>query len=208
MDVSIIGTGNVGGALARSLASAGHQVVVTSTTPDEAQALASEVGGRMVPSNTEAIGAADIVILAVPFDAIGSIVAEVGDALEGKILIDVTNRMSQDNPGSIVDGTSNAEQVHSMAPGAHVVKAFNTVLASRQADPQVGDMAVDNFVAANDPAAKARVVDLARSIGMRAIDAGPLEAARILEGMGALNIFLNMQGGTWQNAWKLIEPNG
>lgn len=149
MNVSIIGTGNVGGALARTLSSAGHQIVVTSTT-----------------------------------------------------------LMSQDNPGSVVDGTSNAEQVQSMVPGARVVKAFNTVLASRQADPQIADMPVDNFVAATDPAAKATVVDLVRSIGMRPIDAGPLEAARILEGMGALNISLNMQGGTWQNAWKLIEPNG
>ncbi|HEU4527736.1 MAG TPA: NADPH-dependent F420 reductase [Actinomycetota bacterium] len=208
MNVAIIGTGNVGGALARTLSSAGHQIVVTSTTPEEAQALANEVGGRSVRSNVEAIEAADIVIMAVPFDAIGSIVAEVGATLEGKVVIDVTNRMSQDNPGSVVDGTSNAEQVQSMVPGAYVVKAFNTVLASRQADPKIADMPVDNFVAATDPAAKATVVDLVRSIGMRPIDAGPLEAARVLEGMGALNIFLNMQGGTWQNAWKLVEPSG
>ena len=67
-------------------------------------------------------------------------------------------------------------------------------------------MEVDNFVAGNDADGKATVIELIRSIGMRPIDAGPLSSARILEAMGNLNIYLNTQGGSWQNAWKLIEP--
>jgi 8-hydroxy-5-deazaflavin:NADPH oxidoreductase len=206
MDVAIIGTGNVGSALARSLSSAGHEVVLTSTSPDEADALAREVGGRAVASNADAIAAADTVILAVPFDAIGAIAEATGDELGGKILVDVTNRIGGEAPGSVIDGTSNAEQTQSRVPSAHVVKAFNTVLASRQADPQVNEVAVDNFVAGDETAAKEKIMQLSRSMGMRPIDAGPLSSARILEAMGTLNIFLNMRGGSWQNAWKLIEP--
>lgn len=206
MEVAIIGTGNVGGALARTLSSAGHDVIVTATTPSEAEALAREVGGQSLGSNVEAIRAAGIVILAVPYEAIASIVDEAGDDLDDKIIVDVTNRFGGEEPGAVIDGSSNAEQIAAMAPSARVVKAFNTVLASRQADPQVNDMRVDNFVAGSDADGKATVIELIRSIGMRPIDAGPLSSARILEAMGALNIYLNTQGGSWQNAWKLIEP--
>jgi NADPH-dependent F420 reductase len=206
VDVAVIGTGNVGSALARTLSSAGHAIILTSTTQSEAEALAKETGGQSVGSNVEAIRAAEVVILAVPYDAAASIVDEAGEALDTKILVDVTNRFGDEEPGAVVDGSSNAEQIASMAPDARVVKAFNTVLASRQADPQVNDMPVDNFVASADADAKAMVIELIRSIGMRPIDAGPLSSARILEAMGALNIYLNMQGGSWQNAWKLIEP--
>ncbi len=207
MDVAIIGTGNVGGALARSLAGAGHRVTVTSTSPDEAKALADEVGGRAAGSNAEAVAAADVAILAVWYDAVDAILDEVGDALEGRIVIDVSNR-SAENPGLVVDGSSNAEQIQSLVPGAKVVKAFNTVFASNQADPLVQGVRVDGFVAGNDEEARRVVLELVGSIGMKPIDAGPLEAARILEAMAALNIALNMRGGTWQSAWKLIEPEG
>jgi 8-hydroxy-5-deazaflavin:NADPH oxidoreductase len=207
VEVAIVGTGNVGGALARTLSSAGHDVIVTSTTSREAEALAKEVGGRSLGSSVDAIRAAGIVILAVPYEAIASIIVEAGGALDEKILVDVTNRFRGDDTGAVVDGSSNAEQVASMAPSARVVKAFNTVLASRQADPQVNEMPVDNFVAGNDADAKGTVIELIRSVGMRPIDAGPLSSARILEAMGTLNIHLNMQGGSWQNAWKLIEPD-
>jgi NADPH-dependent F420 reductase len=206
VEVAIVGTGNVGGALARSLSSAGHDVIVTSTTPREAEALAKEVGGRSLGASVDAIRAAGIVILAVPYEAIASIVEEAGEALDDKILVDVTNRFGGEEPGAVVDGSSNAEQVAAMAPSARVVKAFNTVLASRQADPQVNEMPVDNFVAGSDAHGKATVMELIRSIGMRPIDAGPLSSARTLEAMGALNIYLNMQGGSWQSAWKLVEP--
>jgi 8-hydroxy-5-deazaflavin:NADPH oxidoreductase len=156
MEVAIVGVGNVGGALARTLSSAGHDVIVTARTSSEAEALAKEVRGQSLGSNVEAIRAARIVILAVPYDAIASIVDEAGDELDDKILVDVTNRFGGEEPGAVIDGSSNAEQIASIAPSARVVKAFNTVLASRQADPQVNDMRVDNFVAGNDADGKRR----------------------------------------------------
>ena len=107
----------------------------------------------------------------------------------------------------VVDGTSNAEQIQARIPGAKVVKAFNTVFAARQADPQVDGTPIDGFVAGTDEGAKREMLQLVESMGMRPVDAGPLEVARILEAMGALNIWLNMRGGSWQNAWKLLEPS-
>ena len=206
MDVAIIGTGNVGGALARSLAKAGHTVTITSTSAEEAKAIADEVGGTAVGSNREAARAGDVVIPAVYFDSLAGILDEIREALEGKILIDVTNRMG-DTPGSVVDGTSNAEMIQKRIPQARVVKAFNTVFAARQADPQVDGMPVDVFIAGDDEVARKTVSELASSMGMNPVDAGPLDSARILEAMAVLNIWLNMQGGTWQNAWKLVEPS-
>jgi NADPH-dependent F420 reductase len=205
MNVAIIGSGNVGGALARSLARAGHSITITSTTMAEAEAIADEVGGRTAASNAQAVEGADVVIPAVYHDSLGDVLDEIGDRLEGTILVDVTNR-SNDNPGLVADGTSNAEQTQARVPNARVVKAFNTAFASRQADPFVDDVPVDGFVAGTDEAAKRTVLELVGSIGMRPVDCGPLESARILEAMGALNIWLNMRGGTWQNAWKLLEP--
>jgi hypothetical protein len=208
MDVAIIGTGNVGGALARSLSKAGHSVTVTSTTPDQAEALAMEVGGRAVGSNREAVKAGEVVIPAVYYEPLQPVLDEIRDLLDGKILVDVTNRMDEKNPGLVVDGTSNAEKIQARAPNAKVVKAFNTALASRQADPNVNGVPIDGYVAGSDEVAKKTVLELVGSIGMNPVDAGPLEAARNLEAMGALIIGLNMQGGSWANAWKILEPTG
>jgi NADPH-dependent F420 reductase len=206
MDVAIIGTGNVGGALARSLSRAGHAVTISSTSPDEARVIAEEIGGTAASSNREAVHGAEVVIPAVYFDSLAEILDEVGDVLEGKVLVDVTNRMGE-TPGASVDGTSNAETIQARAPQARVVKAFNTLFASRQADPEVDGTPVDALIAGNDDVAKKMVSELAGSMGMRPIDVGPLDAARNLEALAVLTIWLNMQGGSWQNTWKLLEPS-
>jgi NADPH-dependent F420 reductase len=206
MDVAIIGSGNVGGALARSLSRAGHRITISSTSPDEAKAIADEVGGTAAGSNREAVQAAEVVIPAVYFDPLGEVLDEVADLLEGKVLVEVTNRAG-DTPGMVVDGTSNAEKTQERVPHARVVKAFNTLFASRLAEPRVDGTPVDALIAGDDEVAKKTVSELASSMGMRPIDAGPLDSARVLEALGALTIWLNLQGGTWQNTWKLIEPS-
>jgi len=144
------------------------------------------------------------VILAVPGTAFDAIVREVGDDLGGKVVIDVTNRPTPDPSGA---GTSAAEELQARIPGATVVKAFNTAFASRQADPIVDGVPADGFVAADDDDAKRTVLGVVESIGFRPVDAGPLAAARTLEGMAWLNISRNMQGGSWQDAWVLVGPD-
>ena len=128
---------------------------------------------------------------------------EVGDGLNGKVLIDVTNRFTGDQLGA----PSNAEQIQQMAPGARVVKAINTVFAANQDSPVVDGVQLDGFVAADDADAKRVVIEYVKSLGFRPIDVGPLAMARALEGMGALNISLNMKdGAAWRSGWKLVGP--
>lgn len=204
MDIAIIGAGNVGTALAGPLARAGHHVTISATHPEHASLAAKATRTRSVGTNKEAIEAADVVILAVPGTAFGAIVGEVGGSLTGKVVIDVSNRPTPDPAGA---GTSAAEELQAMLPNASVVKAFNTVFASRQADPNIGGVPADGFVAADDDEAKRTVLDLIESIGFRPVDAGSLAVARTLEGMAWMIIKRNMQGGTWQEAWVLLDPS-
>ena len=206
MTVAIIGAGNVGRALATSLTRAGHSVLVTSLDPEHAGAVAAETGARAVRSNAEAAAGADIVVLAAPFSSAEAIAAEIRDGVAGKVVVDATNRMSFGASGPDIDTTaSNAEELAALLPGAKVVKAFNTLLASNQSDPFAEGVQLDGFVAGDDADAKAVVLDLIASIGLNPIDAGPLSRARQLEGLAFLNITLNMtHGGSWQSGWKLV----
>ncbi len=201
MRIGIIGAGDVGAALARASARANHSVHISSDDGEEKK-VASEVGGT-AGDNTEVVNAAEIVILAVPFEAVDAIVQEVGDGLSGKVLVDVTNHFSADQLGA----PSNAEKIQEMTRGAKVVKAINTIFAGNQDSPEVDGVQLDGFVAADDDEAKRKVLEFVESLGFRPVDVGPLAMARALEGMGALNISLNMKDGAqWQTGWKLVGP--
>jgi predicted dinucleotide-binding enzyme len=204
MHIAIIGSGNVGTALATSFVRAGHDVAIAS--PNDAAEAAAASGARVAPSNVDAVRDADIVVLAVYYPVIEAVAAEIAAATAGKIVVDVTNRMTFGEAGPEIDtSTSNAEEIAGLLPGARVVKAFNTVLAGRQVDPIADGVTLDAYVAADDPAARATVMELAASIGLDAVDAGPLVRARQLEGLAFLNIYLNVvNGGSWQSGWKLV----
>ena len=205
MKIGIIGAGNVGRSLATASVRAGHAVTITSAQAGEAERVAAEVGATAVASNSDVVAEADVVILAVPFDAVNAIANELGSALDGKVLIDVTNRFAPEQ----LDGTSNAELAQAMAPNAKVVKAFNTIFAAHQADPLIDGIQLDGFVAGDDGSAKGKVLELVGSLGFRPIDAGPLAMARALEGMAVLNMWLNMTNDwPWQTGWKLLGPTG
>jgi NADPH-dependent F420 reductase len=207
MQIAIIGSGNVGKALAGSFTRAGHDVTLTASNPDHAREAAAQSGGRAAESNREAAAAAELVVLAVHYPLVDGVVAELGDALAGKVVVDVTNRVDPADPGSTMDGTSAAEQIQARAPEARVVKAFNTAFAARQADPVVEGVALDAFIAGDDDQAKQAVAELAGSIGFRPIDAGPLVMARALEAMALLNITLQLRNNwPWQAGFKLVGP--
>ena len=207
MKIAIIGAGNVGKALSGSFVRAGHDVTISSQHPDNARAAAAETGAEAAATNAEAVPSAEVVVLAVPYGALADVVDELGDALTGKVVVDATNPLRPDYQGLAVEGTSAAEQVQARVKGAKVVKAFNTALAARQADPFVDGTPLDAFVAGDDEQAKATVMELARSIGFHPIDAGPLELARALEALALLNIMLQIRNNwTWQTGWKLVCP--
>ena len=205
MNIAIIGAGNVGRALAVSFTRSGHSVSITSRDPAEAGAVATATGARVANSNMDAARAADVVILAIPFDSAEAVAAEIRDVVTGMPVVDVSNRMSFGSNGPVIDdGPSNAERLAGWLPEANIVKAFNTVFASNQSDPVVEGIQLDGFVAADDATAKAIVLELVASIGLRPIDAGALSRAQQLEQLAFLNMALNVTNGwAWQSGWKL-----
>lgn len=173
--VGIIGTGNVGGALLRGLTRASYDVRAVGKDP---------------PKVRETAAWAELVILAVPFSAVDDALNEMGDAVNGKILVDVTNVLTADFQLALGCTTSGAEELQRKVPGAKVVKAFNTVFAQHMDQGRVKDQQLTLLVAADDAAAKASVLELGRALGFDAVDAGPVQNARWLETLGYLNIQL------------------
>ena len=205
MKLAIIGAGNVGQALAGAAVRAGHSVRISAAHLEHAEAAAAATGASAAPSNRAAIEDADVVVLAVPGTAFAALVQEVGPELAGRIVIDTSNVPTPDPSGT--PATSAAEALQAQLPNAHVVKAFNTLFASRQAAPVIEGQAVDGYVAGDDAAAKAVVLRLAESIGLRPLDVGGLVMARTLEAMAWLNISLQLQNGwVWQTGWRLVGP--
>lgn len=202
MKVAIIGSGNVGKALGGSVARAGHDVVITASDPEHARAAADQIGATPADTNRDAVAGADVAILAVWYPvAVGQVASEIADAARGRVIVDVTNPVKADLSGLATNGQSAAEELQQKLPGARIVKAFNTVFGSNQANPRPE---VQVHLAADDADAKQTVRELAESLGMSAIDAGGLSAARWLEGMALLNMQINAsQGGDWTSRWTL-----
>ncbi len=172
MKIAVIGKGNVGGGLAQVLKAAGHQVTALGKGDDLAAA----------------VKAADAVILATPFGALADVAGQAD--FTGKLVVDVSNPVTEDFSGlSVGHDTSAAEEIAARLPGARVVKAFNTIFAQHYGTGlQIGGVALQTFVAADDAADRAAVKALAETVGLSAVDAGPLRNARYLEPLGYMNI--------------------
>jgi 8-hydroxy-5-deazaflavin:NADPH oxidoreductase len=209
MRIAIIGAGNVGSALARAFRTDGHTVVVSSRQPSHAQKVADELDVSAAPSNRAAVENAEMVVLAVPAKAVASVLDETAELLDGVVVVDTTNPGGEDTETILRASASLAEAVVLLAPGARVVKAFNTVFAGRLNEPVIDGIPLDGFYAGDDAPAKQVVADLLADLGFRPIDTGGLLTARALELMAYLNIMLNARGGwPWQSGWKLLGPTG
>src|SRR5256886_5241704 len=158
MRIAIIGSGNVGKALATSATKAGHHVTLSARSPEKAREAAQASKAHAAPSNRDAVKDADLVVLAVPADKVDEVVGALAPELDGKVIIDVTNRFDPKDPGSTLDGSSMAEEIQKKAPKAHVVKAFNYAFASNMSDPKVDGTNLDAFVAGDDKGAKEKAL--------------------------------------------------
>ncbi|HZW85127.1 MAG TPA: hypothetical protein VFE91_04405, partial [Nitrososphaerales archaeon] len=146
-----------------------------------------------------------LLVLAVPYSAINDSLAEMGDGVNGKILIDATNPL---NAGGLAVGftTSEAEEIQKRVPKAHVIKAFNTVFASHMDTGTAKGKQLAFYVAGDDKEAKARVLRLGKEIGFDPVDAGPLSSARMLESMAYLIIFMGYSlGMTTEIGFSLVH---
>ena len=191
MRIAVIGKGNVGSALARKWVEAGHVVILGVRDPSspEKQGEARALGGDLA-SIADAAAGAEVVVLAVPWVAVPDALAAAGN-LAGKVLLDCTNPLSADLSSLVVAGsTSGGEQVAAMAPGARVVKVFNTTGSSNMLAPRYGETPITMFYAGDDVAAKETAAALSRDVGFEPVDAGGLTAARLLEPLALLWISL------------------
>jgi predicted dinucleotide-binding enzyme len=200
--ISIIGAGNMATAIAGRIAKAGHAVEVVTRDPAKARALADKLGSGATTGTYGAAPAGDIVILAVPYAGAAAVVTDFGDALDGKVIIDVTNPVAHDLSGLVTaHGSSAAQETAKGLPaGAHVVKAFNTIFGHVLAKGG----RLDAFIAADDSEAKARVSTFLDSLGLRPLDVGGLQMAQTLEALGLMMIGLAKNGvGTWDFAMNV-----
>ena len=195
MNLAIIGTGNVGGALGRSFARVGHKIFygVRDARAEKVQGLVAETGnGAVAVDVAEAARSSEVVFFATLRNATPAAIAGAG-SLAGRIVVDCTNPLKF-TPGvglELVLGFSDSggETAARLAPGARVVKAFNTYGWENFANPgypNAAQLKPVMFLAADDPAAKVAVGQLATDIGFDPFDAGSLRAARELEPLAML----------------------
>ena len=173
-NLSILGTGNMGQAIAAIAAKGGHSVQ------------------QLGESDTDTQVTGDIVVLAVPYPAVAEIIAQRGEQLTGKIVVDITNPLNFETFDSLVvpADSSAAAEIATVLPQSRVLKAFNTTFAGTLAAGTVGPLTTTVLIAGDDADAKSTLADVVTSGGLNAIDAGTLKRARELEAIGFLQLTL------------------
>jgi hypothetical protein len=215
MNIGIIGAGKVGGALGKSWSKTGHHVKFGVPSPDHPKyrGLLDACGANASSgTNAEAASFGAVVALATPWNATQAAISECGN-LKGKVLVDCTEPLKF-TPGTglelaIGHTISGGETVAQWAPGARVVKAFNTYGFENFADAsylKYGGLKPVMFLAGDDAEARGIVSHLAAEIGFRPLDAGDLKVARLLEPTGMLWIHLALvqKLGTGFS-WAMLE---
>jgi predicted dinucleotide-binding enzyme len=212
MNVTIIGTGNMARGIGSRLLAGGNSVTVLGKDEASAEAVAEDIrphatNGADVQtgvSSGEPI-ADEVVVLAVYYPDARAIVEQYADVLDGKIVVDITNPVTETLDGLVTppDGSA-AQELARLAPGARFVKAFNTTFARTLTAGEVAGQPLDVFIAGDDDA-KAAIRELAEAGGLRAIDTGPLQRARELEAAGLLHMSLQSGLGTgFMSALRVI----
>ncbi|WP_027862997.1 NADPH-dependent F420 reductase [Marmoricola sp. URHB0036] len=186
--ISIIGSGNMANVIGTRAVKHGHSVELLSRNTAKAQALADEIGATVGTFGERPAG--DIVIVAVLYDGVVDAVTTYGEALAGKILVDISNPFNADADG-LVTPSSAAQEIADVAPdSAHVVKALNTIFGHVLAK----GTPLDAFIAGDSAEAKATLAAFLDSLELRTFDTGGLGAASILESAALLLMGLARNG--------------
>jgi predicted dinucleotide-binding enzyme len=205
-DITIIGTGNMARTIGTLAAAGGNTVEVMGRDQSKADDLAEALGGTATAGKWGAVPAGDVVITALLYDGVVPVVVEYGDALAGKVIVDISNPFNAAFDGLAHSGqTSIAQEVAKVAPAdAGVVKAFNTIFRGVLENGRP-----DVFIAGDGAQAKAKVTAFVESIGLRPLDVGGLTMAHWLEGMGVVTVGLAGNGvGHWDFALGADEFTG
>ncbi|MEM6351368.1 MAG: NAD(P)-binding domain-containing protein [Cyanobacteria bacterium P01_D01_bin.14] len=195
MKIAILGYGRVGQTFASLFSRAGHAVVIGTRAGSSRSIPYPALGFR------EAAAAAEAVAIAIPFSACLTVMPALVDVTQGKLVIDSANPLYPDwSPLLLGQENSAAEEIARLLPGAHVVKAFNTIFADAMVKPVRQGIAISAFIAGDDDSAKHTVMTLAQDIGYAPVNVGPLRSARYLEGLAHLNIQIAFSQDTGTSA--------
>ena len=213
MNVTIIGAGNMGRGIGTRAAAGGHSVTFVDANPDVAEQAAADVkksaknGAKVSTSSLGDVQLGEVVVLAVWYGVNLDLAKQLGDKLAGRVVVDIANPLNAtfDGLATAADSSSAEDLARAVAPGAKVVKAFNTTYAGTLVAGQVDGRPLDVFIAGDDAEAKEKVAQLVRDGGMRPIDTGALSRARQIEGMQLLHIVTQGTLGTnWGSAIKIL----
>jgi predicted dinucleotide-binding enzyme len=204
--ISIIGTGNMARTIGALALAGGSTVEVMGRDRTKAADVAKALGGGATTGEFGAVPAGDIVIVAVLYDGVAAVVAEYGDALAGKTIVDISNPFNATADGLATrDGTSIAAEAAKAAPaGASVVKAFNNLFRHVLAEVRP----LDVFIAGDDAQAKAGVAEFIESLGLRPLDVGGLDMAHWLEAASLVEMGLARHGVGHYDFALGVTPRG
>jgi 8-hydroxy-5-deazaflavin:NADPH oxidoreductase len=192
VEIAVIGTGFIGGILGRALAQSGHTVTFGSRQPEQDD-LASTAGATVVPV-AEALGRAEVVLLALPAAAVGELAVEHGPALQGKLIVDATNKMG----GQVANSRS------ALPPGVRYARAFNTLGGENLAEPEFPGGRADMFFSASE-GDRATVEEMIEGVGLRPIYVGA-DQEELIDALFRLWVALAMgQGRGRRLALRLLE---
>jgi NADPH-dependent F420 reductase len=197
MSVGIVGAGNMGTSIATRLAKTSEAVTLADRNPGKAEAVVADVtdSGVRAADLSDAL-ASDVVVLALWYPGTTDFACEHAAELDGKIVVDISNPLDESWIRLGIDpSTSSAELLAQQLPGSRIVKAFNTTHEPVLAEGQLDGVALDVLLASDDDVAKSHVGQLVKAAGMRPIDAGQLDNARLLERLTAFQIELSQRYG-------------
>ena len=204
MKITIIGAGNMGRGIGVRAVAGGNEVELIDQNPQDARSLADELGSAASTSHSVS---GEIVVFAVPYEAVAVAIRQHRDGLAGKVLIDIANPFDWSTMDRVVtpEGSSSAEEAAKLVPErTSVVKAFNTTFAKTLVAGEVAGQTLEVLIAGDDAGAKQKVASLVEAGGMQAIDVGPLKRARQLEQVGLFHIAIQSQlGSGFASALKL-----
>ena len=182
MRIAIVGAGKIGGTLGAKWAASGHSVVFGARDPQSSEArssLSAAGPGASVTSVAEALTGAEVVLLSLPGAAVAAFAGEHGTALDGKLVIDATNQFGQ----PVMNGIAT---IQAAAPGAQVVRAFNSLGWENFAEPTIDGVQVDLLYCAPAGEAQAAAERLIAEVGLRPVYVGDLGQAPLVDSIGAL----------------------
>lgn len=200
MTLAVVGgTGKEGTGLALRWALNGYRVIIGSRDAERAANHAKELNGRLGSdlltgmSNEDAVGQANLVVLSVPYSAHEKTLTGLKDALQGKIMVDVTVPLQPPKVRRVHVPPGHAAALEAQAllgDNVRVVSAFQNVSSEKMQEPDM-EVACDVLVTGDDADAKADVIKLVEAAGMRGIDAGPLANAVAAESLTAVLLYIN-----------------